>query len=242
MTSQKIDVTTPRGTMPVHLRLPDGVGRCPLVVLFMDAAGIRPALHGHAERLVRAGYMTALPDLYYDLDPDQHPRPERLPDPEEFDRMGRAVSTLEDEQVIEDTAKMLARIDGRDQPWGCVGFCAGGRFGLRAAHRFGSDLAAAALLHPARLVTDEPDSPHRHVDRVRASLYLGFGERDHVTPPSTIPPLREQLERHGVPHRIEIIPEADHGFTMPGSPAYDEQAAERAWTGSLQVLGDRLAD
>ena len=61
-----------------------------------------------------------------------------------------------------------------------------------------------------------------------------------MTPPSTIPPLREQLETHGVKHRIEVIPEADHGFTMPGMPAYHEAAAERAWAGTLEVLDERL--
>jgi dienelactone hydrolase len=118
----------------------------------------------------------------------------------------------------------------------CVGFCAGGRFGLRAASRFGTDVAAAALLHPSRLVTDEPDSPHRQLDAATARLYLGFGENDHVTPVSLIPPLREQLESHHVPFRIEVIPNADHGFTMPGMPAYNREAAEQAWAGTLELL------
>ncbi len=75
---------------------------------------------------------------------------------------------------------------------------------------------------------------------MRGGLYLGFGERDHVTPPSMIAPLREQLERYGIAHRIELIPDADHGFTMPGMPAYNEAAAEHAWAGTLALLGARL--
>jgi carboxymethylenebutenolidase len=142
---------------------------------------------------------------------------------------------------MEDTRLLLAMLPERPTgPWGCVGFCMGGRFGLRAAEELGSDLAAASLLHPARLVTDEPDSPHLAVDRITAALYLGFGEADHVTPLSSIPPLRAQLEQHGVSHRIEVLPGAEHGFTMPGRPAYNPEAAERAWAGTLELLNERL--
>jgi carboxymethylenebutenolidase len=116
----------------------------------------------------------------------------------------------------------------------------GARYALRAAEAFGDDVAAASLLHPSRLVTEEPDSPHIAVGGVRGALYLGLGKNDHVAPPETLCPLRDQLERHHVAHRIEVLPGADHGFTMPGMPAFNRQAAERAWAGTLELLGSRL--
>jgi carboxymethylenebutenolidase len=243
MSHTTIEVSTPRGTMPVHVHRPDGDGSSRRVVLYMDAPGIRPALHGHAQRLADAGYSAVLPDLYYLIDPADRPDVERLKarDPEEFKRMAKVVAQLHDEDVIEDTRLMLEALpDDSASPWGCIGFCMGGRFGLRAAEAFGSDLAATSLLHPSRLVTDEPNSPHLAVARIRGALYLGFGEADHVTPPSSIPPLREQLEEHGVPHRIDVMPGAEHGYTMPGMPAYNEAAAERAWAGTLELLAERL--
>lgn len=240
MSQETIEVSTPRGTMPVHVHRPDGDGRAARVVLYMDAPGIRPALHAHAERLADAGYTAILPDLYYTIDPADRPDMEKLKarDPEEFDRMRQVVARLNDDDVIEDTRLLLEATP--DGPWGCVGFCMGARFGLRAAEAFGSDVQAASLLHPSRLVTDEPDSPHLAVDRIGGALYLGYGEADHVTPPSTIPPLRERLEQHGVPHRIEVLADAEHGYTMPGMPAYNEAAAEQAWAGTLELLGERL--
>lgn len=243
MSQQTLDVTTPRGTMPVHLHRPDGPGPYPLVVLYMDSLGIRPVLHEHAERVAAAGFTAALPDLFYFVDPSDLPDVERLKAGEaaEFERMGALVARVKDDDVLADTERLLAALpDEVDGPWGCIGFCMGGRFGLLASERFGDDVAAAALLHPSRLVTDEPDSPHRHVGGIRGSLYLGFGEQDHVTPVALISPLREQLESHGVAYRIELLPEADHGFTMPGMPAYNESAAEQAWRGTLAVLGERL--
>jgi len=243
MSQTTIEVKTPRGIMPVHVSRPDADKAAPVVVLYMDAPGIRPALHGHAERLAGAGYTALLPDLYYHLDADKRPNAEKLAagDREEFARMQEIVARMQDDAVLKDTRLLLATLPDRPTgSWGCVGFCMGGRFGLRAAHEFGSELAAASLLHPARLVTDEPDSPHLNVDGIRGELYFGFGEADHVTPLSSIPPLREQLERHHVTHRIDVLPGAEHGYTMPGRPAYNPQAAERAWAGTLDLFGERL--
>ncbi|HTT27021.1 MAG TPA: dienelactone hydrolase family protein [Solirubrobacteraceae bacterium] len=243
MSAETIEVNTPRGRMPVHVHRPSGNPPSAVVVLYMDAPGIRPALHDHAERLAAAGYIAVLPDLYYQFDPADRPSPERLAagDPHEFKRMQAAASRVRDDDVVEDTTLMLEALPGRPSgPWGCVGFCMGGRFGLRGAEAFGADLSAASLLHPSRLVTDQPDSPHLSVDRVTGALYLGFGEADHVTPVSTIPPLREQLVRGGVEHRIEVFPDADHGYTMPDRPAYNHDAAERAWAGTLELLRERL--
>jgi carboxymethylenebutenolidase len=243
MSRQTIEVSTPRGTMPVHVHRPSGDGPSSVVVLYMDAPGIRRALHDHAERLAGAGYTAVLPDLYYALDPADRPSPERLAagHAEEFKRMQAAAARVRDDDVVEDTKRMLAALPGWPSgPWGCVGFCMGGRFGLRGAESFGSDLSAASLLHPSGLVTDGPDSPHLTADRVAGALYLGFGEADHVTPVSSIPPLREQLVRGGVEHRIEVFPDAGHGYTMPDRPAYNHDAAERAWTGTLELLRERL--
>ncbi len=243
MSQTTIEVNTPRGVMPVHVHRPDADKAAPVVLLYMDAPGIRPALYAHAERLANAGYTAVLPDLYYPINPADRPDPQKLAagDSDEYARMRKLVTGIKDDDVLEDTRLLLAMLPDRPTgAWGCVGFCMGGRFGMRAAEAFGSELAVASLLHPTGLVTDEPDSPHLAVDRVAGSLYLGFGEKDEVTPLSSIPPLREQLERHDVPHRIEVLPGAEHGFTMPGRAAYDPDAAERVWAGTLELFGERL--
>ena len=241
MPSHRLEIETARGVMPVHLTRPSVGGSAPLVVMYMDSLGIRDVLHDHARRLTDAGYATALPDLFFDVPLDRRPRIERLAagDEEEFRRMGELVASRDDEAILEDTERVVTAIGAHGQ-WACVGFCMGGRFALRAAETFGDDVAAASLLHPSRLVTDEPDSPHLAAGRVHAALYLGLGESDHVTPPDSLAPLREQLESHDVAHRIDVLPGADHGFTMPGMPSYNEGAAEQAWSGTLAVLAERL--
>lgn len=126
MSTDTIEVRTPRGTMPVHVHRPDDAWAPAIVVLFMDAPGIRPALHEHAERLVGAGYTAVLPDLYYPFDPAERPNADLLKagDPEEFKRMQGLVARVPDDDVLEDTTLMLEALPERaTSPWGCVGFC-----------------------------------------------------------------------------------------------------------------------
>ncbi len=242
MTRTQIDIATARGTMPVYLSSPAAGGPRPAVILFMDAPGVRDDLHTAAGRLSDAGYVAVLPDLYYWLDGADRPDPAKVVagDEQERTRMYAAVQRMSDGDVVGDTRTLLDRLaevpEVDSSQWGCVGFCMGGRFGMRAAEGFGDELRAASLLHPTGLVTDEPDSPHRGVGSVRGELFLGYGEADAVTPLDTIPPLREQLEQHGVPHTIEVFAGAEHGYTMPHHMGYNRAAAEQAWEGTLALF------
>ncbi len=114
MNATVIDVQTERGTMPVHFYSPDGDGPFPLVVLFMDGPGIRPAIQGYAERLADDGYRVALPDLYYAFDPADKPDLDKLAAGEgsEFGRMSAIVGRISDAEVLADTRLMLEAVPG----------------------------------------------------------------------------------------------------------------------------------
>ena len=58
-------VTTPDGTCPVTLAIPDGEGPWPGVVMYPDAGGTRSTAREMAERLAGLGYVVLLPDVYY---------------------------------------------------------------------------------------------------------------------------------------------------------------------------------
>jgi carboxymethylenebutenolidase len=98
----------------------------------------------------------------------------------------------------------------------------------------------ASARHSSRLVTDEPDSPHRRLDGVGASLYLGFGAEDDVTPPSVIPVLEHELDAHGIRHTAEVLPGAGHGFTMRDLPSFNAPAAQQAMEGAVALFQSQL--
>ena len=61
----RIDCPTSDGTLDCYLHAPAEEGPWPLVVVYMDAFGIRPALAGMARRLAAEGYAVVIPNLYY---------------------------------------------------------------------------------------------------------------------------------------------------------------------------------
>src|SRR3546814_17795013 len=65
------EVPRPDGPMPCFAAWPDtadhGPGPYPVVLMYMDAPGIRDELYGFARRIAGQGYYAVLPDLYYRL-------------------------------------------------------------------------------------------------------------------------------------------------------------------------------
>jgi carboxymethylenebutenolidase len=241
---KEITVETADGTMKTLVAHPDSGGPFPIVIMYMDAPGIRDDLRDMARRVAAAGYYCVLPDLYYRFgDGICFDTTKLAPGTDEFQRMFATMQKLSDDMVIADTRAILAQIEDDEAaslgPKGCVGFCMGGRHVLRAVSALPDEFVAGAGLHPSALVTDAPDSPHLGVGSVRAALYLSYGEIDEVAPPDSIPPVREQLDRHGIRAEIDVHPEAAHGFMLPGH-AYQQDAAERSWERTLELLRENL--
>jgi carboxymethylenebutenolidase len=60
-----IELSLPRGNCPIHVFGEPGSGSSPVVLLFMDAFGPRPALFDIAARLENEGFTVLLPQLFY---------------------------------------------------------------------------------------------------------------------------------------------------------------------------------
>ena len=69
LSHEQISITTGDGECPAYVCTPGTGKKAPAIVMYMDAAGIRPALISMAERLSGAGYVVLLPDLFYRFGP-----------------------------------------------------------------------------------------------------------------------------------------------------------------------------
>jgi carboxymethylenebutenolidase len=242
-------VQTADGPMAVAIRRPDGEGTFPVVVVFHDGPGLREDIHDVTRKLADAGYYTALPDLYHRIAPRMSFDMAGIgmgPGSPEFERLMAAVGSLEDDEVLADTAAMLDVI-AQDPAAGvgakgAMGFCVGARltFRLLAADRHG--FAAGAVMHPSFCVTDDPDSPHRTVGTIAAELFVGFGAADTLASLELNKPLRDELGRPTANASVEIFDGADHGFMFPHLPAYHEHAASVSWDRTLAMFRRTLVD
>jgi carboxymethylenebutenolidase len=237
MTDRIENVKTSDGMMEVFVAHPDGPGPFPVVVQIMDGLGMREELRNHARRTASWGYYVLSPDVFYRFGIKG---PLDFSQPQGRDKIMSAIKELTDARAtsdIQDTLK-LADADkaARKGKIGIYGFCMGGRLTLVECQALGDRVAAGASIHPGGLSTDEPNSPHRHLERVKAEIYFGIADQDQMATPEQMAELEKALKARGVTYQLEWHPGALHGYMMPSrKELYNEGAAEKVW-GRMQAL------
>ncbi|PTL75025.1 dienelactone hydrolase family protein [Vitiosangium sp. GDMCC 1.1324] len=246
MAVQDVELKTREGTMDAKLFHPDGQGQWPAVILLTDAFGIRPVFEAMANRLVAAGYVVLLPNVYYREGRAPLPNLEGSFSSEEGrKRIYGLIGSLTPERVKADAAAELDFLAGhakvkKGSRVGVVGYCMGGSMVVRFAADFPERIAAAASFHGGRLATDAPDSPHRVVGKVKGELYFAHADQDASMPAEAIAQLETALKTAGVKHQSELYTGARHGFAVEGSAVYDKDASERHWSKLLELFGRTL--
>ncbi len=241
-----VDTVSDGEPMAVLRKRPESGGPHPGVVLFHDGPGMRAATHAFARRLASYGYDVAVPDLYH-----RHGRmigfdPEDIAaDPTARDKISAMLFSLTDEGIQNDLDATLQVLEaerpaGSLSRLGCAGFCLGARAVFRTMTRRPEQFVAGAMWHPSFLVDNAEDSPHLCVNQLAGSLYAGFGEDDSIMSIASMQPFITAVSALGDRAVIDIHPDADHGYTWPGAPSYNEAAAERSWTQTLTLFACEL--
>lgn len=242
---ERIEVQVEDGVADGLKLLPEGDGPFPLVVSFMDAGGLRPAMTTMAEPLVAAGYAVVQPNLYWRSGPfAPFDFATVWTDAAERQRIFALMNGFTAAQAMAEARAFITameadtRIDARRV--GCVGYCMGGRMAFFAASELADRVVAVASIHGGGLVTDKPNSPHLGAPRIRGKLYFACADRDQACTPEHRVALAEALSAAGVDHRIELYEGALHGFAVPDFPVFDEAAAERQWQRVLELFAETL--
>jgi carboxymethylenebutenolidase len=249
MVEQEILVHTDDGDMTTFVVRPEGDGPFPVAVVFMDGVGYREQVKENARRFAADGYLCVAPDLYYRVGPRlsfdmSNMTTTGLQGPE-AERLMAAARSVTPAHVAADTAAMLAAIASdraaRPGPKVCVGYCLGARVALHAASALANEFVAAAGIHPGALITDQPDSPHHDLARVRGELFFAFAETDRSVTQELVDRFREELRRNDVRGEVERWPGTTHGFAMADLPVYNRDAAERHFERTLDLWRRNLA-
>jgi len=247
VTEQTIDAATDDGEMAVVITQPSEDptrgGAWPTVVLFIDAPGVRPATREWMTRLAAHGYRVITPDLHHrhgrlrfyepaDMAADVDARPTVM----------GWIASMTDDQIQHDAACALAAAGHPDNaPYAVVGFCLGARAVYRAMERNPGRVTCGAAWHPSFLADDEADSPHLTAGALDRPLYLGIGEADMV---QSIAMHQRFLDAVAESDHVDVTtyPGADHGFSWPGYPTYDENAAETSWKKTVAMFDAAFVD
>ncbi len=245
MPSVSASVTTPDGTCPVTLHIPEGSGPWPGVVMYVDAGGVRDTMHAMAQQVADHGYAVLLPDVYY-RHGNWEPFDMRtvFADPEQRTRLMSMVGSVTPDMIASDAGAFFdfleSRPEVRGSRFGVFGYCMGGRTSVIVAGRQPDRVAAAGSFHGGGLVTDDPNSPHLLADKMTATVYVAGAENDGGFTSEHAETLDKALTAAGVEHMVEFYP-AGHGFAVPDNPPYDKSAADRHWAALERLFGASLA-
>ncbi|WP_372809606.1 dienelactone hydrolase family protein [Litorivivens sp.] len=230
---EKLIITTPAGEMPVYF-FPKS-DDAPLVVLLMDAIGVRDELKSLARDIQALGYNVALPSLYYR---EGHYEDMDFGDPEVHAKVMQLYGSLTHEMVREDIAALLSAMEQR--PVGLLGFCMGGANALIMAGSFPDDIAVAVAVHPGGITTHAKDSPHRIAARAKGKLYIAIADEDPYATADQVAALEASLKLGDVDYTLEVYEGAHHGFAFASLPSFNAQAQERYWQATCRAFNEAL--
>ncbi|MEU2671648.1 dienelactone hydrolase family protein [Streptomyces sp. NPDC007164] len=247
MPTKTLQIPTEDGQADAFAAFPDGDGRHPGVLLYMDIFGVRPVLEEMARELAGHGYYVLVPNVFYRNGPAPVIElPERIgaeARPALFARLVPLLEAHTAERALRDADACLKYLTAQPEvgagPIAAIGYCMGAALALRTAAAHPGRVAAVAGFHPSALVTDAPDSPHRIAPEVTAEVHFGIAESDMS--PEAVGELDQVLEAAGVSHTCEIYPGTVHGFTMADTEAFDAAALQRHWDRLLSLLDRTLA-
>ena len=243
---RQVSIPTPDGDARAYSFQPPDAGPWPAVIFYMDAPAIRPALFEMAQRLADHGYFVLLPDMFWRVGLYEPMDAKALfADPQKRKELfGKFIPSTDADKAMRDTGAFLDWLSAQPEvagtKVGATGYCMGGGMALRAAGAYPDRIAAAAGFHPARLATDEPDSPHLLAPKIKARIYIGGADEDAGFPPEQADRLRDALTAAGVDNEVTIYPGALHGYAPPDMPVYNETAAERHWRELFGLLDGAL--
>lgn len=241
-----VPVKTADGVADAALYYPVGKGTWPGVLLWPDFLSLRPVFREMGRRLASAGYVVLVPNFYY--------RTAKAPvfegsfnfaSAEDRAKIAPMREALTTERVEADAAVYVDFIDAQPQTnrkagIGTQGYCMGGPLAVRTAGVRPGRIGAVATFHSGVLVGDDPKSPHLLIPKTKAAYLIATAENDDKQRPQEKDQLRKIFDDAKLNATVEVYP-ANHGWCVPGSPVYKEEAAERAWTELLRLYKSSLA-
>jgi carboxymethylenebutenolidase len=234
-----VDIKTPDGTADAALFYPQGTGSWPAVLMWPDIMSLRPVFREMGRRLSAEGYVVLVPNFYY-RGGKASATGLNFSTPE-----GRAAITplraqLNDAAIDRDAVAFLGFLDAQPQTnkakkAGVQGYCMGGPFAFRTAAALPDRIGAVGSFHGGGLVSTQPSSPHPLIPKTKADYLVAIAANDDQRSPDDKTKLKAALDAAGRPNKVEVYAGANHGWTVPGSAAYNEPQAEKAWAELLAL-------
>ncbi|MFZ9004375.1 MAG: dienelactone hydrolase family protein [Robiginitalea sp.] len=199
--------------------------KLPGIVVVHENRGLNPHIEDVCRRAALAGFVALAPDALTPL--GGYPG---------TDDEGRTLQRQRDRgEMLEDFIAAYDYLSGNSGctgKIGVVGFCFGGWISNMMAVRI-SGLSAAVPFYGGQPATDM-------VPEIQAPLMLHYAGLDERVNKGW-PEYEAALKAHGKEYQVFFYPEKNHGFHNDTTPRYDKEAAELAWSRTVEFFKEKLA-
>ena len=239
VTERMVSVTTPDGAADAWFVHP-ARGKGPGVILWPDIFGLRPAMQAIGKRLAEAGYAVLVVNPFYRSSKAPTFAPGTPMDATFRDKVAPMRALLTPDAVQRDATAFVAFLDAQPQVdrkrgIGTAGYCMGGKLVLQTAAAMPLRVKAGASFHGGPLATDAPDSAHRLVPKMKASVLIAVAENDDKRDPADKDRLRAAFAAANRPAEIEVYGGTLHGWCASDSAAYNPVQADHAFARMLAL-------
>ncbi len=223
------------------------VGRHAAVIIWPDILGLRPSFRLMGKRLAESGYSVLVVNPYYrEAAAPVVPEGSSFQDEAIRNKVLPMAMKLSVDTTTTDANAFVSFLDQQasvdtERKIGTTGYCMGGPFTMITAAAIPERVGAGASFHGGRLVTDNADSPHLMVPKMKAHFLFAIAANDDERDPNAKVVLRNHYEKAGLPAEIEVYDGALHGWCPPDSRVYNEVQAERAWSRLLALFETALS-
>ncbi|HWD26995.1 MAG TPA: dienelactone hydrolase family protein [Rhizomicrobium sp.] len=230
----EVSVPVSDGHIPAYRARPMGKAHTATVIVVQEIFGVHEHIKDLCRRLAHTGYYAIAPSLYA-----------RQGDPGKYDMahimdmMKDIVAKVPDAEVMSDidSTVAFAKSEGSDTAkLAITGFCWGGRIvWLYSAHNH--DVKAGAAWYGPLAGTDNELRPHTALElagEVRAPVLGLYAGLDQNITAQNIDDMKKALAASGnTKSRIDVFPDAQHGFNADYRPSYNEKDAKEGWARML---------
>lgn len=223
-----VEYPSPGGTsgmMRGYLVQPTGEGPFPSVIIFHENRGLNPYVEDVARRAAVAGFLALAPD---GLSPVGG-----YPGNDDDGRtLQRGLNPAELSQDMINSARYLQAHELSTGRLGATGFCWGGGMTNRLAVALGEDLSAGVPFYGAAPATED-------VASIRAAMMIQYAETDERIN-AMWPDFEAAMQANNVDYRMHMYEGTNHGFHNNSTPRYNEEAADLAWSRTIDFWTEHL--
>lgn len=198
-------------------------GKASMILVAHENRGLNPYIEDVARRLAKQGYVAFAPDALYSLG--------GYPGNDDQGRdMQKSLDPAKIEQDFIAAANFLKNHELSNSKVGVVGFCFGGYISNMLA-------TMPEVINAAVPFYGTPAKAN--LEKVKGPLLIHFAESDERVN-ATWPDYEKALKANSANYQAHTYPATQHGFHNDSTARYNKEAAELAWSRTLEFFKQHL--